>query len=780
MTSFYAWLARSSLRHRGKLLGTWVVILGLAAVGAARVSHALSVGGFSLPGTEFHAASTILARDLHLSPDKTALVVYHSDNLWVTDGEYSQAVEESLRSLGEDACVSKTESFYKTGIPDWVSPDNRTTYAWVRLQGTEKELEEATPRLRQRAASDVLQVYLIGQPAANYDIETASTQDLLRVERITFPIIFVVLVLVFRSVVAALLPLLLGMVSVCVSLAFLYLLAQVTEVSVFALNTASMIGLGLAVDFSLILVSRYREELANRPMPEALEIMLRTSGRSITFSGVTLMLTMAVLILFPVMVINSIALAIAIVAAVAVLTALLLLPALLAILGPHLNRLSVAPLLSWAGPRDGGRWGSWAHAVMRWPWLSTIAALALLALMAAPALKLKRSGVTAQVLPQESVSRQGVELIQRQFGTGEAAPLFIVVEASRPNGLWQPEILEAVYDLHAHLEKDPRVARVTSLATLIPNPTGEWMQSLSPATINSNPDRGRIAERLANLDGTNQTTLLVVYPRENETHPETVELMLDLRRNAKVWARGLDGTRVLVGGTPAQHYDFDRVVYDQFPLLLTLSLVVTFVILMLFFHSLILPVKAILLNVVSLVASYGVLVLVFQFGALDSLLGFHSLGAILSYTPVLLFSILFGLSTDYEVFLLTRVREYVRQGYSNEASVALGLERTARIITAAGLIMIAVFGSFALTRVLVIKELGFGLAVAVFLDTTLVRIVLVPATMKLMGRWNWWMPRPFDRLVPELDEGEIPLPKQVVQVVLLPEESAALVHGGKG
>ncbi|HTU18328.1 MAG TPA: MMPL family transporter [Gemmataceae bacterium] len=777
MTTFYAWLARCSLRHRWKLLATWVVILGLAAFGAARVSHALSVGGFSLPGTEFHAASTILARDLHLSPDKTALVVYHSDRLWVTDDEYYQAVEDSLRSLGEDKCVSKTESFYKTGIPDWVSPDNRTTYAWVRLEGSEKELEEATPRLRHRAASDVLQVYLIGQPAANYDIETASTQDLLRVERITFPIIFVVLVLVFRSVVAALIPLLLGMVSVCVSLAFLYLLAQVTEVSIFALNTASMIGLGLAVDFSLILVSRYREELASRPMSEALEIMLRTSGRSITFSGVTLMLTMAVLILFPVMVINSIALAITIVAAVAVLTALLLLPPLLAILGPHLNRLSMAPFLSWAGSGDGGRWRSWAHAIMRWPWLSTIAALAILALMAAPAGKLKRSGVTAQVLPPESVSRQGVELIQRQFGPGEAAPLFVVVEASRPGGLWQPEILEAVYDLHAHLEKDPRVAHVTSLATLIPNPTGEWMQSLSPATIGSNPDRGRIAERLANLDGTNQTTLLVVYPRQIETHPETVELMLDLRRNAKVWASGLSNTRVLVGGTPAQHYDFDRVVYDQLPLLLTLSLFLTFIILMLFFHSLILPVKAILLNVVSLVASYGVLVLVFQFGVLDSLLGFHSLGAILSYTPVLLFSILFGLSTDYEVFLLTRVREYVRQGYSNEASVALGLERTASIITAAGLIMIAVFGSFALTRVLVIKELGFGLAVAVFLDTTLVRIVLVPATMKLMGRWNWWMPRPLGGLVPELDEEEAPLPKQTV---LQPVERAALVHGGKG
>jgi RND superfamily putative drug exporter len=248
--------------------------------------------------------------------------------------------------------------------------------------------------------------------------------------------------------------------------------------------------------------------------------------------------------------------------------------------------------------------------------------------------------------------------------------------------------------------------------------------------------------------------------------------MLELRARATTWAPGLAGTRVLVGGTPAQHYDFDKLVYDEFPVLLGLSLLVTFVILMVSFHSLILPLKAIVLNLISLAASYGLLVVFFQFGIGDFLLGFHSLGALLSYTPVLLFSILFGLSTDYEVFLLTRVREYVRQGYSNEESVALGLDHTAGIITAAGLIMIAVFGSFALTQVLVIKELGFGLAVAVLLDTTLVRLVLVPATMKLMGRWNWWMPRLLDHLVPEMEEGDV--------LVRTGSPVTALTSGGPG
>jgi RND superfamily putative drug exporter len=464
---------------------------------------------------------------------------------------------------------------------------------------------------------------------------------------------------------------------------------------------------------------------------------------------------MSVLTLFPITVIRSIALAIMVVGAIAVLTGLLLLPPLLAALGTHVNSLNVRRLLPGLNRNRDGMWRSWAHAVMRRPWVSIIAALLVLGLLALPAGWMRRTGVTVQVLPKDSESRLAYELIQRQFGLGEPGPLFVVVQANRQNGIWTPSVLKGIYDLHTHLEADPRVAHVQSLASLVPNPSSDWIQSLSPATINSNTDRKRIAERLVNLAGANTTTTLIVYPRYRETDPKTVDLMKDLRAHATTWAPGLKGARVLVGGSPAQHYDFDKVVYDQFPLLLGLSLVVTFAILMLFFHSLILPVKAILLNLASIVASYGVLVLVFQFGVGDSLLRFHSIGAVLSYTPVLLFSILFGLSTDYEVFLLTRVRESYLQGSTNEEAVAHGLERTAGVITAAGLIMIAVFGSFALTGVLVIKEIGFGLAVAVLIDTTLVRIVLVPAAMKLMGDWNWWMPKALGRLVPEIEEGEI-------------------------
>jgi RND superfamily putative drug exporter len=565
-------------------------------------------------------------------------------------------------------------------------------------------------------------------------------------------------VLVFGSVVAAAVPLILGAASVALALALVYVLALAGDISIFALNIGTMIGLGLAIDFSLIMVSRFREELRVAPLETALERTLQTAGRSITFSGITLGVTMAVLALFPAMVIRSVAVAIALVAASAIVTGLLLLPVVLVLLHRHLDRWNLRARIGFLRGSGTG-WHTTIARVMRRPVASAALALVVLGLVALPAAWLKVRGVTVDVLPASTESRHAVDLVRRDFGPGELSPIFVVVQAPEQGGIWNPTVLRGVLQLHERMKRDPRVDHVQSLATIIPNPTPGFMQSLSPTTIETSPDRTRIAKRLATLGGDQRTTALIVYPKEGATAHDTQQLMLDLRHHAKEWAPGLASMAVLIGGEPAQHYDFLKVVDDQFPILLVLSLLVTFVVLMLFFHSLVLPLLAILLNIVSLLASLGALVLVFQWGIGDSLLGFDSLGALEGYTPVMLFSVLFGLSTDYQVFLLTRVREHVRQGKSNEEAIAAGLEQTAGIITAAGLIMIVVFGSFALTSVLVIKEIGFGLAVAIAVDATLVRVVLVPATMKLLGRWNWWMPRALDRVIPEIDEGGLePVP----------------------
>jgi putative drug exporter of the RND superfamily len=752
MSRFYSALARLAVRRTRALVVIWLVVLVAAAVGAGHVEKQLQVGGFSLPGTEFNTTSNLLSNELQISSDKSAVVVYTSPTLRATDKTFADAVETSLARLGKLPYVTKIQSFYDPGLPFLVSKDNHTTYAIVTLKGTENFLETETPAIRTLANAPPLTTHLVGQSAVNYDVQKASAKDLVKVERVTLPIVALLLILIFGSVVAAGVPLVMGIVSVAASLAIVYLLALVSDVSIFALNIGSMIGLGLSIDFSLIMVSRFREELRSAPLEQALERTLQTAGRSITFSGITLALTMTVLSLFPVMVIRSVAVAIAIVAATAILTGLLLLPVVLVLLHRHLDRWNLRAKLGFL-QGSGTGWRTTIARVMRKPVASIGVALAVLGLIALPAAWLKIRGVTVDVLPQSTQSRQAVDLVRKDFGQGELSPIFIVVQAPTDGGIWTPKVLDGILALHERMKHDPRVDHVQSLATIVPNPSKQFMEGLSPATILTSPDRTRIAKQVATLHGDQRTTVIIVYSKTGPTTHATQSLMLGLRDHAKQWAPGLAGMNVLVGGEPAEHYDFIRVVYSEFPILLVLSLLITFVVLMLFFHSLILPLVAIAMNAISLIASFGALVIVFQWGFGDNLFSFHSLGALEAYTPVMLFSVLFGLSTDYQVFLLTRVREQVRLGKSNEEAIAAGLEQTAGIITAAGLIMIVVFGSFAFTGVLVIKEIGFGLAVAVAVDATLVRVVLVPATMKLLGRWNWWMPNALDRVVPEIDEG---------------------------
>ena len=333
------------------------MILVVAAIGASRLEQQLKVGGFSLPGTEFHTAGEILADDLRISSDRSAVVVYTSPTLRVTDKEYADAVDASLARLAKLDSVTKVESFYDPGLPPFVSTNNHTTYALVTLQGSENDLQSATPEMREVAQAPPLETHLVGNAAVNFDVQEASAEDLVKVERFTFPLVAILLVLVFGSVVAASVPLLLGAVSVALALAFVYLLALVSDVSIFALNIGTMIGLGLAIDFSLIMVSRFREELRHAPLESALDRTLQTAGRSITYSGITLALTMTVLALFPVMVIRSVAVAIAVVAAVSVLTGLLLLPVVLVLLHRHLERWNLRARLPFLN-RSGGTAGT--------------------------------------------------------------------------------------------------------------------------------------------------------------------------------------------------------------------------------------------------------------------------------------------------------------------------------------------------------------------------------------------------------------------------------------
>jgi len=467
-----------------------------------------------------------------------------------------------------------------------------------------------------------------------------------------------------------------------------------------------------------------------------------------------------------------------VVAAIAMLGAVTLLPALMAVFGRKINSFSIIP--GWnkrrASHQGEGKWYRWCLTVMRRPWVFLILTVGLLLALAYPAHEINAIGTgSARTMPADSEARAGFEALRDSFGPGETAPIQILLRSQRDGGAFDPATLEAVYRLVQRIQEDDRGERVESLVDLanaaVPNISEAQFKTITQQQVQADPRGAGYLPSLVNVNGQADTHSIVVISKEDELGAGTIDLVKELRDTiipsvpalrTDAWQdrctdrEPAECTGVFVAGQTARTLDYRDKLLDQFPMLVGLVLLVTYIVLVLFFHSLILPLKAILLNVIAILASYGVLVLVFQHGVGSDLLAFESDGRLSMFSPVILFSILFGLSTDYEVFLLSRVKEIYAHTHDNDHSVAMGLERTAGIITAAGLIMICVFGSFALGSTLVIKELGIGLAVAVLLDSTIIRIILVPASMKLMGDANWWMPKFLD-WIPTIEESvELP------------------------
>ncbi|HET6317306.1 MAG TPA: MMPL family transporter, partial [Chloroflexota bacterium] len=577
-----------------------------------------------------------------------------------------------------------------------------------------------------------------------------SENDLRHAELVTLPIVGILLLLVFRTIVAASLPLLLGGASVVLALAVMYALTLFTDISIFALNTASMIGLGLGIDFSLIVVNRFDEELSRRKSTaDAVIATVASSGRSIAYSGVTVFVGMLVLtLLFDLLVVRSMSLAVLLVAGTGVLAGLTLLPAVLAILGPRISAGRIVPDVK-LGNRT---WYRFSRLVMRHPLAWLAYAVAILAVLMLPIQDLGLMGVAPGSLPRSAESSQGVQAVSQDFGPNRLEPIQIVISTPLPEGVWTPSFLTGLQRLSTAIAADPRVDTVLSLSTAaqaagVPPAV---FPTLTADLLRADPTRAAQVGRLVNLERGGSAASISVYVRISAFDDDHQALVHAIRERIVPSISELRQYRVLVGGLSAGVEDYADALYGRFPLLVGIVLAVTFVILMFLFRSIVLPLKAIALNVVSILATYGALVLIFEDGWGASLLGLELQGKLFVVTPALLFVILFGLSTDYEVFTLSRVAERFRETGDNDESVASGLEHTARVITAAGLVLVATFASFGSSQLIFLKELGLGLAIGVLLDTTLVRLVLVPASMKLMGRANWWLPRKRTRLIVEL------------------------------
>jgi uncharacterized membrane protein YdfJ with MMPL/SSD domain len=529
-----------------------------------------------------------------------------------------------------------------------------------------------------------------GTALANEQVNAQSERDLLRAELIAFPLLLLLALWIFRGVVAALLPVAAGLTALFTTLALLRVVNSLTSISVFALNLVTGAAIGLAIDYSLLLISRYREELVRHgPGGDALRATLATAGRTVAFSAVTVAAAFASLLVFPLPFLRSMAIGGMIVAPLAGLVALTLLPALFSLLGERVNAL--APR-RWqraseraARPDEHGGWYRYAHWVMRRPGRVAVGSTALLVALGLPFLGVRFIGVDAGVLPSSSSARQVDDVLHAQFAAGLDAPLHLAVRS-----------LNVVPTIQ-HL---PHV-----LAVAKPQRLGAHLWSVD------------------------------VIPDAPAMSNQTKELVREVRR--------LPG--VLVSGKTAWYLDTAASLLRHLPYALVLLALTTLLLLFVVTRSVVLPLKALLMNVLGLSAAFGVLVLIFQDGRLQGLLGYRSQGALELTQPVLLFAIAFGLSTDYGVFLLSRIKEAHDAGLPNREAVALGLERTGRVVTAAALLFCVAVGAFATSGILIVKELGLGIALAVAIDASLVRALLVPSLMALLGDWNWWAPAPLRR-----------------------------------
>ena len=708
-------------RHRRWVLAGWVVVLLVALPIASHQTDHLTGGGFDVPGSQSKTVGDAVQEEFGGRSDGIAVVLK-------ADGSASR--EDRAAAIGRTQDAVAEVDGLTLPAPEAARAEaqlQRTGTALVPLRSSQSgdELIDSAMILREDispgTAENGVTTYLAGQPTIWAGMQELSKEDLQKAETGGFPIVALILLVVFGSLAAAALPLALGFVSVMVTGALIYFISLEMSTSVFVTNMASMIGIGVAIDYSLFILARYREErLAGREPDDARAQALSTSGLAVTFSGLAVIVSLAGLWMVDNQALRSMALGAMTVVAVSILTATTLLPVLIAMLGDRVMPGGVvAKVLSFfkhtvlrrpqRGPSDATPfWERWSHAVMARPWVAVIGASGTLLFLAIPVLSLETGTEAIAQFPKGSDVRVGNELAQEQSGGG-ADPVQVVASF---NG--SPERAE-VAAFERELRATPGVASVA--------PPAYAAESVLFQATPSAPSESDAAVAL-----------------------------VDRLRDSVVPASTLsEVASVNVGGETARGNDVRLQVSGSMWKIILFVLALSFVVLMVMLRSLLLPLKAVLMNLLSIGAAFGVLVAIFQWGWFDSVLGFESQGALDTINVPLIFAIVFGLSMDYEVFLMSRIRERYMAHGDNDRAVAEGLSSSARTISSAALIMTSVFAVFVLTGVPSIKELGLGCAVAIALDATLVRLILVPAAMKLLGDWNWWMPTWLDRVLPNLN-----------------------------
>jgi RND superfamily putative drug exporter len=704
-----------TIDHRKRLIAAWVVVALLGILATSGLGDLLT-NRFSVPGSEAEQGRDLLASNFEQRGD--------GDFTLVAEATAGSARRPRFRAAIEDAAqrAAKEIDGARAGLLQPASP--RLAYVQITTPLENDDASDYTERMRE-AIGEVpgAKTYLSGAPAVNHDTQEIYNDDLAKGESIAVPIALLVLVFMFGTLVGTAVPLVFALATIPTTLGIVWIFAHFMDMAVYVQNIVTLIGLAIAIDYSMLIVFRFREQLDAGDDPrQALLTTMATAGRATMFSGLTVAVGLALLVLMPLPFMRSMGIGGLFVPLVSIAAAATLLPAMLAVLGEKVNRIRLVPrrLLARRAHEEAGFWSRLARSIMRRPVPYLIVSALIMLGLAAQAFRIDLTAGDNRGVPTTTEATKGLQLLSDALGPGALSPNIVVVDTGRPDGAFSPQMLAAQQRLAAQLRRDPEVLPDTIQAPGLfvsrPGPP-------EPSTL-ARLERGNL------VDSSGQVLQFRVASREDVGTPEAVHLV-DRLRGKYVPAAGFGSAATYVTGAAAVGVDFLDKAYAAFPWLIAAVLVLSYLLLLRAFRSVVLPLKAVFMNLLSVGATYGVLVLLFQ-DELGGPLGFQSSPQVEGWIPIFLFAMLFGLSMDYEVFLISRMREVWDETHDNEAAVARGLERTGRIITAAAIIMIAAFSGFMFGSFVGLQRFGVGLAAAILLDATVVRMVLVPATMKII------------------------------------------------
>lgn len=721
------------------IIGLWVGLLLACLPLLPNIITPFKTTGFVDERSQSYQAQSYINQNLGYSHDNQFLILYTSTELRTTEALFFKKIKKSLAGLRNFPI--KHEIIYPDHHEQQISKDKHSAYVVVMLKDEEPLTDKQLARFK-ALIKPVTQMHLQigGEPIFVEDVNHQTERDLYKADSIATPIAVLTLVIVFGSVLAGLLPILLGGGAALIILTSLYFLGHILTLSIFTLNIALLLGLCLSLDYSLFIISRFKDELhKGLSVPDAIAQTQVTAGRAIFFSGLAVFASLSALLLFPINILFSVAVGGLVAVFIAVLSATVFLPAILSVLGHNINVLPVR-FLNRHGKRPGVFWHRIAEKVVGRPVFCFLTILIFLLMLGYPFLSVKLGVSDYRIFPEHSKNRQFFDAYAEKFNERELTPIYMLVKVPKGSILSQQNISK-LYDLTHQLQDNPAIKEVNSIVTVDSQLTKTAYKGLY-----HQPKRSMSSEIKKLLETTTRRhfTVITIISKYPANATKTSTLIHDLEN-----IKAVKGMSIELTGTPVSNRDVLEVITNKLPYALLWIMMFSYLILLLLLRSVFLPVKAILMNLLSLCACYGALVLVFQEGYLHQFLNFQPQGMLDISLLVIIFCALFGFSMDYEVFLLSRIKESYDLTHDNKKSIVFGIEKSSRIITSAALIVIFLCGSFLVADVLMVKAFGLGIAVAIFVDAFLIRTILVPATMALVKTWNWYLPQWLNKLLPK-------------------------------